>query len=96
MASLGTEISARDLPAWFIQGLGDSNPAAKGDSRLLGVAEFSMTLDYAATISGFEREYLVRALARFRGRVNQTARAIGMNKSTLLRRIRAYELGEKA
>jgi DNA-binding NtrC family response regulator len=91
LSSSGSQISARDLPPWFAS-VRRNQECALGSQRLLGVAEFSLTLDYAGTLSRFEQEYLRRALAFFRGRVNQTARAIGMNKSTLIRRMKAYGL----
>jgi transcriptional regulator of acetoin/glycerol metabolism len=40
----------------------------------------------------FERDFLRRALRRYQGRVNHTARSIGMSKTTLLRRMRTYGL----
>jgi DNA-binding NtrC family response regulator len=91
LSSNGQEIRLSDLPDWMStaelpvldQGLIDSS---------LGVAEVPLSLDFQGTLSLFEREYLKRALNRYRGRINQTARKIGMNKTTLLRRVRAYGL----
>jgi DNA-binding NtrC family response regulator len=92
----GSEISDSDLPTWF-NGNGKmrltGGASSVQDARMLGVAEFPMTLDYQATLARFEREYLQKALHRFRGRINQTAREVGMNKTTLIRRVRAHGLG---
>ncbi len=82
----GTEIVTTDLPVWFLQP-SVSNPNSE---RLLGVAEVPLTLDFQDTISRFEKEYLEKALFYFRGRVNRTARGIGLNKSTLVRRLQTY------
>jgi Bacterial regulatory protein, Fis family len=43
-------------------------------------------------MNGFEKMYLTKALKRFRGRINHTARQIGMSKATLIRRLRAHEI----
>ena len=57
--------------------------AAGQDSGALGTIEVPLTLDFQATIARFEREYLSRALRRGRGRINHTARSIGVNKNHL-------------
>jgi DNA-binding NtrC family response regulator len=92
LASDGPEILPSDLPDWF-GALHD--PAMMTDARLLGVAEIALTMNYQESLSKFERAYLEHALGRFRGRVNQTARNIGINKTTLIRRMRAYGLSKK-
>jgi DNA-binding NtrC family response regulator len=89
LACDGTEIRATDLPPWFGEEDAAEPSVAPG---VLGVAEVSLGLDFERTLADFEREYLRRALHRFRGRVNLTARRIGMNKTTLIRRMRAYDL----
>ncbi len=90
LAGTGTELLVSELPPWF----GNSYPyKLETSTRLLGVAEMPLSLDYHDTISRFEKEYLKRALHYCRGRVNKTARTTGMNKTTLIRRLRAYGLG---
>lgn len=76
-----------------------SNPKAgfapfslHGESSELGIIRFPLSLDYAQTCKNFEKEYLHRALSRNGGRINRTARQIGLNKSTLMRRIRSFGL----
>ena len=92
LAAESDEINVEDLPEWF----GALDPGtlqvAEGAASALGVAEIPLSLDFQGTIARFEREYLARALQRYRGRINQTARSIGMNKTTLIRRMRAYGL----
>ena len=92
LSSDGPEITPLDLPAWFDGD--DSKPFSTGSSEL-GVAEVALDLNYHSAISNFEKRYLKAALERFRGRINLTARQIGMNKSTLIRRMRAYGLHEQ-
>jgi two-component system response regulator AtoC len=89
LSSQNEEVVLDDLPHWFVQQSLCSSPE---EARSLGTTEFTLSLDYQKAITGFEKEYLNRALARFRGRVNQTARQIGMNKTTLIRRMRVYGL----
>ncbi len=88
-SSQNGEISIGDLPRWF----GDA-PASEAEPRsgstVLKVAEVGLTLDFQETFARFEKDYLAWALGRYRGRINKTAREIGMNKTTLIRRIRAY------
>lgn len=92
LASEGPEIRAADLPSWFRE------PASQGAipvAGVLGVAEVPLSLDFHATLADFEKDYLRRALHRYRGKVNLTARQIGMNKTTLIRRMRVYGLTER-
>jgi DNA-binding NtrC family response regulator len=96
MASETQEIGLSDLPGWMMQSdsLIEETPEAI-DGRafpVLGTAQVTLTLDYRGTFQRFEKEYLQRALSRNGGRINRTAREIGLNKTTLLRRARAYRL----
>jgi DNA-binding NtrC family response regulator len=92
LATDGHEITAENLPDWFISRV-DSVPINTGP-HLLGVAEVPLSLDFQGTLASFEKEYLKRALGRNSGRISKTARQIGLNKTTLLRRMRAYGLVE--
>jgi DNA-binding NtrC family response regulator len=92
----GVEITAADLPSWFGEPSASSEGrAAASEGKILAVAEFSMTYDFHATIARFERDYLDHALRKTGGRINQTAREIGMNKTTLIRRMRALGVSAK-
>ena len=84
------QINLKDLPAWFLRCASEGSESEADVKSVLGVAEIPFSLDYQGTLSSFEKEYLERALKYFRGRINQTARGIGLNKTTLIRRIRAY------
>lgn len=92
LTSEGNEIDESDLPPWLVEKKGTEKEDSSG-YRLLEVAEFPMTLNYQDSLSRFEKKYLELVLKRFRGRINQTARQIGLNKTTLIRRVRAYGLG---
>ena len=80
----GQEIQLSDLPDWF-----GSRIEPSPDSR---VSEGYLNLTYDHALAEFEREYLGTALDRNAGRISQTARQIGINKTTLIRRIRQYGL----
>ena len=95
MSSDGSTVQGTDLPAWF-KSLEGSQLVDLSLDPVLGVAELPLTLDFQGTLCRFEKDYIERALRRFRGRINQTARQIGMNKTTLLRRIRAYGIKPEA
>jgi DNA-binding NtrC family response regulator len=43
-----------------------------------------------------EREYLVRALSRFQGRIEQTARHAGITRRTLYSKMKAYNISKEA
>jgi DNA-binding NtrC family response regulator len=93
-ASESDSITLSDLPPWFQTGIRrvDFAGATEEDDRYFGVAEMPMNRSYERSMKRFEKEYLVKALKRFRGRINYTAREIGMSKATLIRRLRAHEI----
>jgi transcriptional regulator with PAS, ATPase and Fis domain len=90
----GEEITVLDLPGPFLE----KKQAQKGGVGViqggtgLGCLEIPMTLDYRSALCTFEKEYFRRMLYRNSGKITRTAKQIGLPKSTLLRRIRAYEL----
>ncbi len=66
-------------------------PGAKEGSMLTNVGE----LNYPQLKERFEREFLIRALKAFDGRVNQTAEHTQMTKVTLLRKLEKYGIDPK-
>jgi DNA-binding NtrC family response regulator len=86
------EITVSDLPSWFVSGHSQSLHAAELGVGALGNFQLPLTLDFQATLACLEREYLIRALRRCRGRINHTARSIGLSKTTLIRRMHTYGL----
>ncbi|MEK6705243.1 MAG: sigma-54 dependent transcriptional regulator [Bdellovibrionota bacterium] len=94
LAGTGPEIEAADLPPWFGRVRGSFGVAlGQSGQAMLGVAEIPLSLSFYECMSNFEKEYLRRALCRYRFRVNHTARKIGINKTTLIRRMRFYGFG---
>jgi DNA-binding NtrC family response regulator len=49
-------------------------------------------LDYQASKEKFEREFLLKALKAFKGRINQTALHANIPKKTLLRKLAKYQI----
>jgi len=88
MSASDETLRVEDLPEWFQAAFSSMAEAAMGSNHVLGVAERSCSLDFYESMTRFEREYLRRALIRFGGRLNLTARRTGMNKTTLIRRLR--------
>ena len=52
-------------------------------------------LNYPALKERFEREFIIRALKAFDGRINQTAALTKMTKVTLLRKLEKYQINPK-
>jgi DNA-binding NtrC family response regulator len=92
LAADGEEILSEHLPQWFLDDEKQRKLGSFSSEDISDLERFFVGLDYQAAISGFEKSYLERALLRNRGRINHTARTIGMNKTTLLRRMKAYGL----
>lgn len=95
IATTGTEISARHLPYWFCEAMKKSHSPfleTGNHSGVLGTLEVPLSFNYNQLMADFEKELLSRALHWTRGRINQTARKLGMSKATLIRRMRAYGL----
>ncbi len=53
------------------------------------------TFDFQASKEAFEREFLVKALQAFNGRINQTALKANIPKKTLLRKLEKYGINAK-
>jgi transcriptional regulator with PAS, ATPase and Fis domain len=53
-------------------------------------------LDYPTLKDKFEREFILRALTAFRGKINQTAQHTNMTKVTLLRKLQKFSIDPKS
>ncbi len=97
LASGGGPLGTEHLPRWFLADVERFENETRTPSTHTPMGEISIlaTADYHHAISTFERVFLTRALERYRGRINLTARKTGINKTTLLRRIRALGLAQK-
>lgn len=93
LSSDGEEIRERDLPSWFRKKATRVQESA-ADFRAPAQAFFD--LNYESAMATFEKGYLSTHLERSKWRINRTARRIGMNKTTLLRRMKSYGLAENS
>ncbi|MBC7691449.1 MAG: sigma-54-dependent Fis family transcriptional regulator [Methylotenera sp.] len=99
-SSESSTLELSDLPDWFLNSFVDQNQnlnfpeitiqPSLNSPGVMAVAEVPMTLNYEATRCAFEKAYLEYTLKRFGGRISLTARQIGLNKTTLMRRIHAF------
>jgi two-component system nitrogen regulation response regulator NtrX len=62
-------------------------PSGEGGGRALWNADYSSLRDARAA---FERHYIERKLAQLDGNVSRTAQALGLERSNLYRKMRAY------
>jgi transcriptional regulator with PAS, ATPase and Fis domain len=72
----GTELCLSDLPRWVIAF------SQNNDELPLN--------DYWAAMSHYEKKFLINALSRNKGKINETSRKIRLSKSTLLSKIKKY------
>lgn len=95
---LGEEISLRSLPEQISgispEELMKDEPVvaslrvrASGDSEILVAG-----IDFQQEKEEFERQFIINALKRFGGRINQTVAHANIPKNTLLRKIRKYDI----
>ncbi len=97
LSSSNGVITFDDLPIWFLEPESKNErllgPASQILPEGLGVVELPLSFDFQETLERFQKEYFSRALRLNHGRISRTARQIGLNKTTFLRRVRAYGLG---
>lgn len=97
-----------DLPTVDWQTVGSSNASANldadedsdslepADPALQAMAsQMGDALDFNKQKEAFEREFIVKALRTFKGRINQTALHANIPKKTLLRKIEKYGINAK-
>jgi two-component system nitrogen regulation response regulator NtrX len=82
----GERIELRHLPASLIESAAAAGPAA----GVLGVGEAEGTL--AAAREEFERRYILRKYHECGGNMSRTAEALGVERSNLYRKMKAYGL----
>lgn len=75
-------------------GATDASASASPDSQQDVVTDFS-ELKYPVLKEKFEKEFIIRALKAFNGRINQTAEHTQMTKVTLLRKLEKYSINPK-
>ncbi len=69
--------------------------SSESEVPLLGSESVSEDLDFNKQKEAFEKEFIIRALKTFNGRINQTALHANIPKKTLLRKIEKYGIVPK-
>ncbi|MGZ5279673.1 MAG: helix-turn-helix domain-containing protein, partial [Pseudobdellovibrionaceae bacterium] len=72
---------------------GDEDLIEEGSEPMAAVTGES--LDFNAQKEAFEKEFIIKALKTFKGRINQTALHANIPKKTLLRKIEKYGIVAK-
>jgi hypothetical protein len=85
-------VSRQDTPD--AESSADGSITAANDV-IAGSLAAASELNYPQLKEKFEREFLIRALKAFNGRINQTAEHTQMTKVTLLRKLEKYGINPK-
>lgn len=72
-----------------------SDTAPRRDSESKNLIPEGQELNFPLLRERFEREFIIKALTAYRGRINQTAEATQMTKVTLLRKLEKYGIDAK-
>ncbi|MCX7977601.1 MAG: sigma-54-dependent Fis family transcriptional regulator, partial [Bdellovibrionaceae bacterium] len=103
----GVELKNFSLPAQAEQVTGNSEAEFEDDTLLESEADenadegptsfvpVDAALDFNAQKEAFEKEFIIKALKTFKGRINQTALHANIPKKTLLRKIEKYGIQPK-
>ncbi|OFZ18427.1 MAG: two-component system response regulator [Bdellovibrionales bacterium RBG_16_40_8] len=100
LIATGVELSAPNLKVKYFNEI-DENTAEQneGDEESIRSEEIvtisGESLDFNKHKEAFEREFIVKALKMFKGRINQTALHANIPKKTLLRKIEKYGIVAK-
>jgi two-component system nitrogen regulation response regulator NtrX len=79
----GAVIAADDLPGHLTKKLRTESPAADGPA-------FLREKDFKEAKIRFEKEFILRKLQEYQGNITQTAEALGIERSHLHKKIKAY------
>ena len=82
----GPLIKKEDFPGWFLSELSPKQAVTNKDF----ISHFPQ--DYNLAVENFERWYLLAMFERFSGKVNETARVLGISKTTLINKARKYQI----
>jgi DNA-binding NtrC family response regulator len=100
-AHLASSINGSQFSANILKNLDDED-AAEIDTDIEGDDEIQIfsgstsgDLDFNAQKEAFEKEFIIKALKTFKGRINQTALHANIPKKTLLRKIEKYGINAK-
>ena len=95
--SLSTEITPEmvDNSVDFSAEITSTDSLKESDPSDLPMESTSEPLDFNKQKEAFEKEFIIKALKSFNGRINQTALHANIPKKTLLRKIEKYGINAK-
>lgn len=82
----GPSVVKEDLPDWFLNELSPKQATSESDF----ISHFPQ--DFNLALENFEEWYLKAMFERFSGKVNETARILGISKTTLINKARKYQI----
>jgi DNA-binding NtrC family response regulator len=85
-------LTSDDFPEWFVRALEEERTHLDRRTQDFADARIALSWDYAETFARFERLFLERALRAQSYRVVRTAQALGVHKSTLIRKLNVHGL----
>ncbi|MDD4975205.1 MAG: sigma 54-interacting transcriptional regulator [Bacteriovorax sp.] len=86
VVSDGLELKKEDFPEWFMSELKPNQAQSENDF----ISHFPQ--DFNLALESFEEWYLKAMFERFSGKVNETARVLGMSKTTLINKAKKYQI----
>lgn len=86
VVSEGSVLKKEDFPDWFLEELKPNQAQSESDF----ISHFPE--DFNRALESFEEWYLKAMFERFSGRVNETARVLGISKTTLINKARKYQI----
>ena len=95
LESVAEKIGLRVSMADEDDGLAEDSMDDEGDNTDIVISSNGGPLDFNAQKEAFEKEFIIKALKTFRGRINQTALHANIPKKTLLRKIEKYGIVAK-
>ncbi|MCM2280425.1 MAG: sigma-54 dependent transcriptional regulator [Bdellovibrionaceae bacterium] len=104
LAQAGVNLASMSVPADLVMGdngdefsdtdgADDADESAEASGEMVSINGDS--LDFNKHKEAFEREFIIKALKTFKGRINQTALHANIPKKTLLRKIEKYGIVAK-
>ncbi len=93
--SLGADLSDEDDDLSIDSDLGDDGDEDLSDELLSSISGSTGPLDFNLQKEEFEKQFIIKALKTFKGKINQTALHANIPKKTLLRKIEKYGIVAK-
>ena len=86
VVSDGQSFKKNDFPEWFLCDLKPNQAQSENDF----ISHFPQ--DFNKALESFEEWYLKSMFERFSGKVNETARVLGISKTTLINKAKKYQI----